>query len=75
MREVMEQTKLDRSICDHVWAVVNPRGADRFDKNMFSMAMHFLYNKKKQGGGLELPHSVPDEMLLSIDPEGFYKMK
>jgi hypothetical protein len=55
MREVMDQTKLEKNICDHVWSIVNPRNLDRFDRGMFSMAMHFLYNKKKAGGGLELP--------------------
>jgi len=54
---------------------VNPRGIDRFDKNMFCMTMHFLYNKKKAGGGLELPKQIPEEMLMSIDPEGYFKMK
>lgn len=71
----MEQTKLERQICDQVFQIVNPRGLDRFDRAMFSMAMHFLYNKKKAGGGIEIPHSIPDEMLISIDPEGYYKMK
>jgi hypothetical protein len=41
---------------------------------MFAMAMHFLY-KKKQVGAIELPNQVPEETLLSIDPEGFFKMK
>jgi hypothetical protein len=41
---------------------------------MFAMAMHFLY-KKKQIEGLALPPQVPEETLLSIDPEGFFKMK
>jgi hypothetical protein len=75
MKEVMEQTKLEKPICDQVFQIVNPRGLDRFDRTMFSMAMHFLYNKKKAGGGIEIPHSIPEEMLLSIDPEGYYKMK
>ena len=49
MLEVMEQTKLEKPICDHVWNLVNPRGIQDklFDKAMFAMAMHFLYNKKK----------------------------
>jgi len=42
---------------------------------MFCMAMHFLYNKKKAGGGLEMPMSVPEEMLMSIDPDNYFKMK
>ena len=67
MREVMAQTKLEQPICDHVWRLVNPQGEKPFDRAMFSMAMHFLYNKKKQGGGLELPQTVPEEMLLSVD--------
>jgi hypothetical protein len=74
MKEVMEQTKLDRPICDHVWQLVNPRGLDRFDKTMFSMAMHFLYNKKKLGS-IDLPPQIPEETLMSIDPEGYFKMK
>ena len=72
MREVMDQTKVDRASCDHVWSLVNPRGAERFDRQMFSMAMHFLYNKKKQ---IELPPVVPEETLISIDSEGYFKMK
>ena len=75
MREVMEQTKVEKSVCEHVWGLVNPRGSDRIDKSMFAMAMHFLYNKKKQGGGLELPPMVPEETLMSIDPENYFKMK
>ena len=75
MREVMEQTKLEKPICDQVFHIVNPRNLDRFDRTMFSMAMHFLYNKKKAVGGLEIPQSIPEEMLLSIDPEGYFKMK
>ena len=71
----MEQTKLEKPICDHVYQIVNPRGLDRFDRTMFSMAMHFLYNKKKAGGGIELPNQIPEEMLLSIDQEGYFKMK
>jgi hypothetical protein len=55
--------------------MVNPRGLERFDRTMFCMAMHFLYNKKKAGGGLELPNSVPEEMLMSIDSENYFKMK
>jgi hypothetical protein len=39
------------------------------------MAMHMLYNKKKAGGGLELPNQIPEEMLMSIDPDGFFRMK
>lgn len=55
--------------------IVNPRGIDRFDQNMFSMAMHFLYNKKKAGGGLELPPAVPEETIMSLDPEKYFRMK
>jgi hypothetical protein len=73
MRQVMEQTKLERPVCDHVWQLVNPKGLDRFDKPMFAMAMHFLYNKKKTGG--DLPMQIPEETLMSIDPEGYMKMK
>lgn len=75
MHEVMEQTKLEKPIVDQVWGLVNPRNGDRWDRGMFCMAMHMLYNKKKAGGGLELPNAVPEEMLMSIDPESYFKMK
>ena len=52
--------------------MVNPKGLDRFDRIMFSMAMQFLYNKKK---GIELPPIIPEEMLMSINPENYFRMK
>jgi hypothetical protein len=45
--------------------------SERIDKGMFAMAMHLLYLKKKQGDDLALPGSIPDQMLMSIDPEAF----
>ncbi|TNV82753.1 hypothetical protein FGO68_gene15469 [Halteria grandinella] len=75
MRSVMDQTKLEKHICDHVWAMVNPKGMDRFDVRMFAMAMHFLYNKKKHGDGMNLPGAIPEETIMSIDPENYMKMK
>jgi hypothetical protein len=44
---------------------------ERIEKGMFAMAMHLLYLKKKQGDALALPGSIPEEMLMSIDPEAF----
>lgn len=55
--------------------MVNPKGADRFDVRMFAMAMHFLYNKKKNGEGIQLPPSIPEETIMSIDPDNYFKMK
>lgn len=55
-----------------MWSLVNPEGAELFDKKMFHMAMHFL-SKKKQG--IELPGGVPQEMLISLDPEGYFSQK
>ena len=52
MREIMEKTKLERHVCEQVFALVNPKMIDRFDKVMFAMSMQFLYNKKK---GIDLP--------------------
>jgi hypothetical protein len=72
MREIMEKTKLERKVCDQVFSLVNPKMMDRFDKIMFAMSMQFLYNKKK---GIEVPNQIPDEMLLSINPEGYFRMK
>jgi hypothetical protein len=48
---------------------------EQIDKGMFAIAMHFLYNKKKAGGGLDLPPMIPEETFMSIDPENFIKMK
>jgi hypothetical protein len=72
MRDVMDKTKLDKGVCDHVWQLVNPKNLDRFDRIMFAMSMQFLYNKKK---GIELPRAVPEEMLMSINPDNYFRMK
>jgi hypothetical protein len=72
MREIMEKTKLERHVCEQVFALVNPKMIDRFDKVMFAMSMQFLYNKKK---GIDLPPQIPEEMLLSINPDGYFRMK
>ena len=53
MREIMEKTKLESHVCDHVFMLVNPKMMERFDKVMFAMSMQFLYNKKK---GIEVPN-------------------
>ena len=65
---------MEQPVRDKVYQLVNPHNQERVDKTMFAMAMHFLY-KKKQAGAIELPNQVPEETLLSIDPEGFFKMK
>ena len=72
---VMEQTKLDKATCEHVSKIINPMNSERIDRSMFAMAMHMLYLKKKQGESLNLPGSLPEEMLMSIDPEAFMQIK
>ena len=67
---------MDAPICDHVWRIVNPRDMDKFDKNMFTMVMHFLYVYKKNNGSIPLPNqTVPEETIMSIDPDNYFKMK
>lgn len=73
MRDVLEQTRLDKSICDQVWHLVNPRGLDKFDKTMFIVAMHFLY--KKKATNCELPSVVPEETYMSVEGENFIQNK
>lgn len=74
MQSVMNQTKLEKEVCEHVWRIVNPKNVDRFDIRMFAMAMHFLYNKKKNEG-INLPPSIPEETIISVDPENYMRMK
>jgi len=39
-------TGLDRTVCEEVWMLVNPKGLDVFDKKMFNMAIHMLHKAK-----------------------------
>ena len=71
MKDVFEQTKLDKSIQDAVWNLVNPMGKDSFDKTMFMITMHFLY--KKKATNIELPMNIPNETYLSIEGENFFR--
>jgi hypothetical protein len=49
--------------------LVNPKGLDAFDKKMFFMAIHFLQKAKS---GNDLPIQVPQEMIISLDPESYF---
>lgn len=63
--DLFKKTALPREVCEQVWGLVNPKGIEIFDKKMFFMAIHFLYKAK---GGNALPPSVPEEMIISLDP-------
>ena len=53
-----------------MWELVNPMGGPlNFNKKTFAMAMHLLFKKKT---GTELPNTLPPELRLSVDPEGFF---
>ena len=67
---VFKQTGLPREACEKVWMLVNPKGLDVFDRKMFFMALHLLY-KCKQGN--VLPDEIPQEMIISLDPEGYFQ--
>jgi hypothetical protein len=47
---------------------VNPKGLDVFDRKMVTMAIHLLYRCKS---GHALPDKIPEEMIMSIDPEEY----
>ena len=52
-----------------MWDLVNPKGLNVFDKKMLQMAVHFLYKYKL---GNALPDQIPQEMIISLDPEGYF---
>ena len=64
----MQQTKLDRQTCAKVWDLSNGQGADTFTKPMFFIAMHLMY-KKRLNSSIELPTSLPTELLVSSRDE------
>ena len=68
MQQVMQQTKLDRQTCAKVWDLSNGQGADTFTKPMFFIAMHLMY-KKRLNNSIELPASLPTELLVSSRDE------
>eukprot|EP00347_Sterkiella_histriomuscorum_P010340 403376681 len=70
VRGLFTQTQMDQASQDQVWNLVNPDNKERFDKPLFVVTIHYLY-KKKQGS--ELPPRLPEESLLSVDPETYFK--
>lgn len=64
MQAVMAQTKLPRDVCAQVWELSNPEGEEVFTKQMFLVAMHLMYKKRKDPS-TELPDSVPHELAVS----------
>jgi hypothetical protein len=69
MQSLFKKTELNREACEKVWMLVNPKGLDVFDRKMFLMAIHLLYKAKQ---GTDLPQQVPQEMIISVDPEGYF---
>ena len=68
MQGVMAQTKLPREVCAHIWELSNPNGDEVFTRQMFMIAMHLLYKKKKDPS-LALPACVlPELVQSSADP-------
>mmetsp|Transcript_20453 Transcript_20453/g.19436 ORF Transcript_20453/g.19436 Transcript_20453/m.19436 type:complete len:98 (-) Transcript_20453:76-369(-) len=68
MQQVFNMTQMPMEVREQVWKIVNPKGLDVFDQRMFFMAIHFLY-KAKQGN--QIPPSIPQEIIFSLDPDGF----
>lgn len=47
MQQVLVMTKSSKPVCAQVWELSNPEGEEIFTKPMFMVAMHLLYQKKK----------------------------
>jgi len=63
LQGAFKQTGLGREALGHAWELANPEGEDFFNLNMFSVAMHLLFQHRH---GHPLPQTIPQELVYSI---------
>lgn len=69
MMDLFKKTQTERETMAEVWKLANPKGLDVFDKKMFFMAIHLLSKGK---AGNQLPDTIPVELVVSLDPDGYF---